>query len=83
MEVAQFFEERKDARHLERALDGASRVDSKDPRLDYYKAVSLILRRSDIPTAEKLLKSYVANVPQKSDYPSHNSAREWLSRNGK
>src|SRR5438445_679145 len=71
------------AQQIERAVEAARRIDSKDPRLDYYKAVSLILRRSDIPTAEKLLKSYVANVPQKSDYPSHNSAREWLSRNGK
>ncbi len=83
MEAAQFFVDRKDAQQIERAVEAARRIDSKDPRLDYYKAVSLILRRSDIPTAEKLLKSYVANVPQKSDYPSHNSAREWLSRNGK
>src|SRR6266850_65809 len=83
MEAAQFFVDRKDAQQIERAVEAARSIDSKDPRLDYYKAVSLILRRSDTPTAEKLLKSYVANVPQRSDYPSHNSAREWLSRNGK
>ncbi|HYR91630.1 MAG TPA: tetratricopeptide repeat protein [Terriglobia bacterium] len=78
MEAAQFFADRQDVQHLERVVEAARRVDPKDPRLDYYSAVSLILRRSDFATAEKLLRSYLANVPQRSDYPSHNSAREWL-----
>ena len=83
MEVAEFFTDRQDAQALDRAIEAARRIDSKDPRLEYYTAVSLILRRNDLPTAEKLLRLYVANVPERSDYPSHKSAQEWLSRVGR
>ena len=80
MEVAEFFTDRQDAQALERAIEAAKRIDPKDARLEYFTAVSLILRRNDLPTAERLLRSYVANVPERSDYPSHKSAQEWLSR---
>ena len=80
MEVAEFFTDRQDAQALERAIEAAKRIDPKDARLEYFTAVSLILRHNDLPTAEKLLRSYVANVPERSDYPSHKSAQEWLSR---
>ena len=80
MEAAEFFEDRKNAEEIARAVDAAQRLDPKDPRLDYYTAVGMILRRDQLPTAEKLLRSYVANVPQRSDYPSHKTAEEWLSR---
>jgi tetratricopeptide (TPR) repeat protein len=83
MEAAEFFEERKDAQRIERAVESASRIDSKDPRLTYYNAVSLILKGSDLPSAERLLRSYVANIPERSDYPSHKEAREWLGRIGR
>jgi len=43
----------------------------------------LIMRRNELPAAEKLLRSYVANVPQRSDYPSHRAAEQWLSRIGR
>jgi len=80
MEVAEFFTERQDVQALERAIDAAKRIDPKDPRVEYYTAVSLILKRNDLATAERILRLYVANVPERSDYPSHKSAQEWLSR---
>jgi tetratricopeptide (TPR) repeat protein len=80
MEAAEFFADRKDVNNLERAIDGASRVDSGDARVGYYRAVALILRGIDAATAERLMKSYVASVPEKSDYPSHKSAMDWLAR---
>jgi tetratricopeptide (TPR) repeat protein len=83
MEVAGFFEDRKNAHEIERAVDAARRIGPKDPRLNYYTAVGLILRRNELPTAEKLLRSYVANVPQRSDYPSHRAAEQWLSHIGR
>ena len=83
MEVAGFFEDRKNAHEIQRAVDAAKHIDPKDPRLDYYTAVGLILRRNELPTAERLLRSYVANVPQRSDYPSHRAAEQWLSRIGR
>jgi tetratricopeptide (TPR) repeat protein len=82
IEAAQFFEERKDGQRVERAVALASRIDSKDPRLAYYNAVTLVLKGTDLPTAERILRSYVANVPERSDYPSHKAAQEWLSRIG-
>lgn len=80
MEAASFFEDRKDPQKLERIVDSAARVDSADPRLNYYRAVIRVLRGNQLLEAEQLLKSYVANVPDRSDYPSHHSAREWLGR---
>ena len=80
MEAAEFFADRKDAGSLERTVDAASRVDSRDARVGYYRAVALILRGTDSVTAEQLLKSYVSSVPEKSDYPSHKSAMDWLAR---
>jgi len=83
LEAAEFFADRKDPLQIDRAVEAARRIDSRDPRLDYYSAVSLILRRNQLLDAEKLLQSYVSNVPQRSDYPSHKSAQEWLSRIGR
>jgi tetratricopeptide (TPR) repeat protein len=80
LEAAEFFEGRKDAQRIQQAVESASRLDSNDPRLTYYNAVTLILRRNQLLAAERLLRSYVANVPERSDYPSHKSAQEWLSR---
>ena len=79
MEAAEFFTERKDSAHLDKTVEVASRVDSADPRVGYYRAIALILRGTDKPAAEQLLKSYIT-VPEKSDYPSHKSAIEWLAR---
>jgi tetratricopeptide (TPR) repeat protein len=78
VEAAQFFADRKDANNLDLVLNGASRLNSRDPRLDFYRAVALILRHSELSKAEALLTSYVANVPQRSDYPSHKDAQVWL-----
>src|SRR5262245_22398716 len=78
MEAAEFFADRKDEKNLDRVVADASRLNPRDPRLDFYRAVVLILRGTDLPTAEKLLTTYIANVPLRSDYPSHNAARKWL-----
>jgi tetratricopeptide (TPR) repeat protein len=78
MEAADFFEGRSDADNLERAIARASLIGIHDPRIDFYRAVVLVLRRADLHTAEVLLGSYVDKVPERSDYPSHNAALKWL-----
>jgi tetratricopeptide (TPR) repeat protein len=78
MEAADFFTDRKNADNLERVLAGAARLGVRDPRLDFYRAVVLILRRAELPAAEALLRSYVNHVPERSDYPSHGAALAWL-----
>ena len=80
MEAAEFFADRKDPSNLDRVLAAAGRVNSHDPRLDFYRAVVLILRGTERPTAEKLLAAYIANVPERSDFPSHNQAKTWLQQ---
>jgi tetratricopeptide (TPR) repeat protein len=80
MEAAEFFEQRKKPEQIERAVELARRIDSKDPRLAYYNAVSLILKGNELANASRLLESYIANNPERSDYPSHKSAQQWLSR---
>jgi len=80
MEAAEFFADRKDANNLDRTVAAASRVEARDPRLVFYRAVGMILKGSGGAAAEELLKSYISSVPEKSDYPSHKSATEWLAR---
>ncbi len=41
---------------------------------------NVFLPATQASTAEPLLKSYLANTPDRSDWPSHASAREWLGR---
>jgi tetratricopeptide (TPR) repeat protein len=79
IEAADFFAHRRDANNLERVVADAAVIAIRDPRVDFYRAVVLILRRTDLPTAGALLHSYVANVPERSDYPSHAAALKWLS----
>src|SRR5437667_655204 len=57
IESADFFADRKDAKNLERTVEAASRVDLRDPRVGYYRAISLILNRKELATAEQLLDS--------------------------
>jgi uncharacterized protein HemY len=78
MEAADFFEGRGDADHLDRAMAQAVLAGVHDPRIDFYRAVVLVLRREDLDTAEALLRFYADKVPERSDYPSHNSALRWL-----
>jgi tetratricopeptide (TPR) repeat protein len=78
MEAAEYFESRKDSANLDRTLEAANHLGTNDPRLQYYQGVSLILRRTQLATARQLLNFYLASVPDRSDYPSHRSAREWL-----
>jgi tetratricopeptide (TPR) repeat protein len=82
MEAAGFFEGRGNAGGIEKSMEGAARVNSRDPRIGYFKGVALVLRRTDQATAERLLKSYIA-LPERSDYPSRKSATEWLKKIGK
>ena len=39
-----------------------------------------VLSNTNLPDAEQNLKSYLASTPDRSDWPSHAAAREWLGR---
>jgi len=78
IEAAEFFAGRKDADNLDRVNGQATRMGIDDSRIDFYRAVVLVLRRADLPAAEALLGSYLNKTPERSDYPSHNAALRWL-----
>ena len=62
------------------AIDAAAHVSPSDPRLAYYRGVAAVLANANLPNAERDLKSYLASTPDRSDWPEHAAAREWLGR---
>jgi tetratricopeptide (TPR) repeat protein len=79
-EIARFFQGRGRPADIELAIQGASAIDASDPRLDYYRGVALFLEGKDLPGAERFLSQYVRAAPQRSDWPYHADALEWLGR---
>jgi tetratricopeptide (TPR) repeat protein len=80
LDVMSFFVHQNKPADLEAAIQAAAQVAPNDPRLAYYRGVLGVLSNKDIPRAEEYLKSYLASTPDRSDWPSHAAAREWLGR---
>ncbi len=78
--IADFYQEGYNAAGLEKAIEAAARVDASDRRLGFYRGVLRVVARNRLEEGEQLLKAYLASAPQRSDFPSHASAREWLGR---
>jgi tetratricopeptide (TPR) repeat protein len=79
-EMARFFQHHGRPADLELAVQGAARIDGKDPRLEYFRGVLQFLQKSDLPGAELHLDNYVSHTPPRSNWPAHADAREWLGR---
>jgi tetratricopeptide (TPR) repeat protein len=79
-EVIGFFQKQNKPADMQTAIQAAALVSPNDPRLAYARGVALVLANSNLPEAEKDLKSYLASTPDRSDWPSHAAAREWLGR---
>jgi tetratricopeptide (TPR) repeat protein len=79
-DAAAFFRGEDKPDDLKAAIDGAAQVSPNDPRLAYYRGVQAVLSNSNSAMAEQDLKSYLASTPDRSDWPSHASARDWLGR---
>jgi tetratricopeptide (TPR) repeat protein len=80
LDALAFFQRENKAADMQSALQQASQVAPNDPRLTYYRGVAQVIANSNLADAEKDLKSYLASTPDRSDWPSHASAREWLGR---
>lgn len=76
--VADFYQRQGRAPDMEAAMEAAARIRPSDARLAYYRGVKRVLAGKDLGEAEQYLKSYLATTPERSDWPSHGSAREWL-----
>jgi tetratricopeptide (TPR) repeat protein len=65
---------------MDMAIDAAAQVSPSDPRLAYFRGVAGVVESVNPGNAERDLKSYLASTPDRSDWPSHAAAREWLGR---
>jgi len=79
-EAADFFQSLNKPADMSAAVQAAARVSPNDPRLAFYRGVAAVLSKTNFTDAERDLKSYLASTPERSDWPSHASARDWLGR---
>jgi tetratricopeptide (TPR) repeat protein len=79
-EAANFFVRQNKPAELEAVTQAAALAAPSDPRLGFYRGVARVLSGTELPRAEEYLKSYLASTPDRSDWPSHAAAREWLGR---
>jgi tetratricopeptide (TPR) repeat protein len=80
LDVAAFFQRQNKPSDIEAAIQSAAQVNPNDPRLAFYRGVSRVLSNTESARAEEYLKAYLASTPDRSDWPSHAAAREWLGR---
>lgn len=75
-----FYQHRNKPAEMNAALDAATQANPNDPRLIFYRAEAMIMTGSNLDRAEEYIKSFLASTPDRSDWPSHAGAREWLGR---
>ena len=80
LEAADFYRGQGKAAEVSTAIQAAEQVGPGDARLPFYRGVTGVLTYTDLANAEQDLKSYLASTPERSDWPSHAAAREWLGR---
>lgn len=80
LEVIEFYERQMRSMDMLMTIDVASQVAPNDPRLAFYRGVALVMSNSDLNHAEEFLKSYLASTVDRSNWPPHAAAREWLGR---
>jgi len=80
VEVITFFGTQNKASDMDAAIQGAAQVSPNDPRLAFFRGVQRVLSGTDFAHAEEYLKSYIASTPNRSEWPSHASARVWLGK---
>jgi tetratricopeptide (TPR) repeat protein len=80
-DVAEFFQRQNRPADMDTAIQAAAAVNPNDARLGYYRGVFGVLSGGAAGAqAEQFLKAYVASTPNRSDWPPHAAAREWLGR---
>jgi tetratricopeptide (TPR) repeat protein len=80
LEAVAFFEKQNKLAEMQAAVDAAKRTREHDPRVAYFQAAQWVLSGMEPAHAEEYLKSYLASTPERSDWPSHAAAREWLGK---
>lgn len=80
LEAAAFFGRQNELPEMKSAIDDLQAKHPNDPRVTFYHGVFNVLSNTNLNNAEEELKSYLASTPERSDWPSHSSARDWLGR---
>ena len=80
LQAANFFINENKAADVATAVSAAATMQSNDPRLAYYRGVAAVMNGNNSAEAERDLKSYIASTPNRSNWPSHAAARDWLGR---
>ena len=80
LEAIAFFQKQNNLPYMEAAVSAAEQLNLKDPRVMYFRAQGWVLSGTEPVHAEEYLKSYLASTPERSDWPPHAAAREWLGR---
>jgi tetratricopeptide (TPR) repeat protein len=80
LEVVDYYSHQNNAAKMQAAIDAAAQLNASDPRLAYYHGVAGVVAAKHLSEAEQYLKSYLASTPDRSDWPSHAAAREWLGK---
>jgi len=65
---------------LAAVVKAGERAAPTDPRGKFYGAVGLILKKEEPEEAERLLREYLKNAPNRSGYPRTATAHAWLGR---
>jgi tetratricopeptide (TPR) repeat protein len=78
-EIADFYLSQAKPSDLQALIQAAAQLDPSQARLSYYRGVAGVLAGTDLASAEQNLKAYIA-APDRSDWPSHASARLWLGK---
>jgi tetratricopeptide (TPR) repeat protein len=80
LEVATFYLRQGKSTDADAAIQAVAQLSPNDARLSFYRGVSRVVAGIEQPRAEEYLKSYLASTPDRSDWPTHASARDWLGR---
>jgi tetratricopeptide (TPR) repeat protein len=80
LEAAAFFGRQNQLPQMKEAIDALTQVHPTDPRVTLYHGIYGVLSKTNLDSAEEDVKSYLASTPERSDWPSHSSARDWLGR---
>jgi len=81
LEAAEFFARQNKPVDLDATIQAAVAISPNDPRIGYYRGVlGAVSGGTGSAQAEQYLKAYVASTPNRSNWPPHAAAREWLGR---
>ncbi|HUL16432.1 MAG TPA: tetratricopeptide repeat protein [Terriglobales bacterium] len=79
-DIGDYAMKRVDPDMLVRVADAGEKAAAGDPRGEFYRAVSFILRKEKLAAAEAKLRKYLETAPVRDNYPSPSWAHLWLGR---